>query len=117
MKNRILVVLIILLIVAVPILARQSTADQETAQQQKLARLVKVTKDAAQQTALKREPGDVESSELEKEHGHLVYSFDIRNKRGTITEVQVSAITGKIVRVEHETKKQEEAEKKKETKP
>jgi len=66
---------------------------------------------------LKRAPGNVESSELEKEHGKLVYSFDIRNEKGTITEVQVSAITGKVVRVEHESKQQEEAEKKKEKKP
>ena len=36
--------------------------------------------------------------------GKLVYSFDIRNSKGTIDEVQVSGITGKIVRVEHETK-------------
>jgi len=43
-----------------------------------------------------------------------VYSFDIRNSRGTIDEVQVSAITGKVVRVEHESLKQEAAEKKKE---
>lgn len=68
----------------------------------------------AQETARKRAPGKVESSELEREHGKLVYSFDIRNARGTITEVQVSAITGKIVRVEHESRKQEAAEKKKE---
>ncbi|HEY5403890.1 MAG TPA: PepSY domain-containing protein [Pyrinomonadaceae bacterium] len=91
--------------------------DQETKEQQKLARLAKVTKEAAQETALKRAPGNVESSELEKEHGKLVYSFDIRNEKGTITEVQVSAITGKVVRVEHESKQQEEAEKKKEKKP
>ena len=65
-------------------------------------------------TALKRAPGNVESSELEREHRRLVYSFDIRNSKGTITEVQVSAITGKIVSVEHENKKQEAAEKQKE---
>src|SRR4051794_38591847 len=45
-------------------------------------------------------------AELEHGHGKLVYAFDIRNGRGTIDEVQVSAITGKIVRVEHESKKQ-----------
>ena len=70
----------------------------------------------ARETALKRAPGNVESGELEKEHGKLVYSFDIRNSKGTITEVQVSAITGKVVRVEHENKKQEAAEKEKEAK-
>jgi hypothetical protein len=40
--------------------------------------------------------------------------FDIRNAQGTIDEVQVSAITGRVVRVEHENKKQEAAEKRKE---
>ena len=55
-------------------------------------------------------------SQLTIEHGKLVYSFDIRNAKGTIDEVQVSAITGKIVRVEHETKAQEEAEKRQDEK-
>jgi uncharacterized membrane protein YkoI len=90
--------------------------DQVTSEQEKLVRKAKITKEEAQATALKRAPGTVESSELEREHGKLVYSFDIRNSKGTITEVQVSAISGKVVRVEHETKKQEEAEKRKEKK-
>jgi uncharacterized membrane protein YkoI len=86
--------------------------EEESAEQQaKLARQARITKEQAQEIALKRAPGNVESGELEREHGKLVYSFDIRNARGTIDEVQVSAITGKIVRVEHETKAQEEAEK------
>ena len=71
----------------------------------------KITMDEARATALKRAAGKVESGELEREHGRLVYSFDIRNAKGTITEVQVSAITGRIVRVEHENKRQEAAEK------
>jgi uncharacterized membrane protein YkoI len=87
---------------------------QETAQE-KLAKQAKITQERAQEVALKRAPGTVESAELEKEHRKLLYSFDIRNASGTITEVQVSAITGKVVRVEHENKKKEAAEKKKET--
>jgi uncharacterized membrane protein YkoI len=87
--------------------------EEESAEQQaKLASQARITKEQAQEIALKRAPGTVESGELEREHGKLVYSFDIRNAKGTIDEVQVSAITGKIVRVEHETKAQEEAEKK-----
>lgn len=43
-------------------------------------------------------------------------SFDIRNARGAIDEVQVSTITGKVVRVEHESKEQEESEKAQEAK-
>ena len=88
--------------------------NKESQEQARLQREAKITKEQAQETALKRAPGNVESSELEREHGKLVYSFDIRNAQGTITEVQVSAITGKIVRVEHENKRQEAAEKRKE---
>ena len=99
-------------------MARPVVAQKESEQQKeaKLARQAKITKDQAQETALKRAPGNVESAELEREHGKLVYSFDIRNAQGTIDEVQVSAITGKVVRVEHENKKQEAAEKRKERK-
>jgi uncharacterized membrane protein YkoI len=91
-----------------------TSQDQKSSKQEKLARQAKITEEQARETALKRAPGTVEQSELEREHGQLVYSFDIRNAKGTITEVQVSAITGKVVRVEHESKAQEEAEKKKE---
>lgn len=69
----------------------------------------------ARATALNRAPGNVESGELEREHGRLVYSFDIRNSRGTITEVQVSAINGKVVRVEHENRRHEAAERQQES--
>jgi uncharacterized membrane protein YkoI len=92
-------------------LVMAKSGGQENANEAKLARQAKITREQAQETALKRAPGTVESAELEKEHGKLVYSFDIRNAKGTIDEVQVSAITGKIVRVEHESKQQEEAEK------
>ena len=93
--------------------ARQE--NKESQEQARLAREAKITMEQARETALKRAPGNVESSELEREHGKLVYSFDIRNSKGTITEVQVSAITGRVVRVEHESKKQEAAEKRKES--
>lgn len=89
--------------------------NNEAQEQARLQREAKITMEQAQETALKRAPGTVESSELEREHKRLVYSFDIRNSKGTITEVQVSAITGKVIRVEHENKKQEAAEKRKES--
>ncbi|HEY6046941.1 MAG TPA: PepSY domain-containing protein [Pyrinomonadaceae bacterium] len=111
-RHLVLVAGIAILVGASFAVARPSLAVQENdAQQEKLARQAKITKEQAQETALKRAPGNVESAELEREHGKLVYSFDIRNARGTIDEVQVSAITGRIVRVEHENKKQEAAEK------
>ncbi|MDQ2973942.1 MAG: PepSY domain-containing protein [Acidobacteriota bacterium] len=94
----------------------ENDEEESAAEQAKLTSQARITKDQAQEIALKRAPGTVESGELEREHGKLVYSFDIRNAQGTIDEVQVSAINGKIVRVEHETKAQEEAEKNKEAK-
>src|SRR5205814_2323590 len=100
-----------------PVFAKAQENEQgEARNEAKLARQAKITKEQAQEIALKRAPGTVESAELEREHGKLVYSFDIRNSKGTIDEVQVSAITGKVVRVEHENKKQEADEKRKERK-
>ena len=80
----------------------------------KLAASAKISMEQARTTALKKAPGKIESEELEREHGKLVYSFDIRTSDGTITEVQVSAINGKVVSVEHETKEQEAKEAQKE---
>jgi uncharacterized membrane protein YkoI len=94
---------------------QENKEGKESAEQTRLQKQAKITMDQARETALKRAPGNVEAGELEREHGRLVYSFDIRNAKGTIDEVQVSAITGKVVRVEHENKKQEAAEKRKES--
>jgi uncharacterized membrane protein YkoI len=76
----------------------------------KLAAQAKITMDEARKTALERVPGTIEEGELEKEHGKLIYSFDIRTTDG-ITEVQVDANSGAVVSVEKETAAQEAAEK------
>ncbi len=68
----------------------------------------------AKAIALKKASGKIESSELEKEHGKMIYSFDIRNAKGTITEVNVDAYTGAVVAVEEENKNAEAKEKKEE---
>jgi hypothetical protein len=116
--KRYLTLAVLLCLIVIPGISSASSSlkpnvrsQQETAKE-KLAKQAKITKERAQEVALKRAPGNVESAELEREHGKLVYSFDIRNAKGTIDEVQVSAITGRVVRVEHENKKQEAAEKK-----
>lgn len=117
MTKNIVTSVFISVILAGSSLALAKSAKQEmSASEVRLAKQARITKQRAQETALKRAPGIVESGELEREHGRLVYSFDIRNARGAIDEVQVSAITGKVVRVEHENKKQEAAEKRKEAK-
>lgn len=72
-----------------------------------------MTQAAAQKTALAKVPnGKIKSGELEKEHGKLVWSFDISMPHSkNITEVQVDAKTGKIVVVEIETPKDQAKEK------
>lgn len=78
-----------------------------------LAKEAKIKLEKAREIALKRVPGKVESENLERERGKLVYSFDIRTGKN-IKDVQVSALNGKIVRVEKETPAKEAAEKRKE---
>jgi len=88
-----------------------SAESKETKAQ--LQREAKVTEAAAQKTALAKVPrGKIKSSELEREHGKLVWSFDIATPSSkNITEVQVDAKTGKIVVVEIETPKDQAKEK------
>jgi len=72
----------------------------------------KVSMKAARATALAKVPGGkVRSAELEREHGKLIYSFDIRvpGKPG-IEEVHVSAINGKVLSMAHEGPKAERKE-------
>lgn len=72
----------------------------------------KVSEADARVTALAKVPsGTVSSAELEKEHGKLVWSFDIAQARSpNVTEVQVDAISGKIVSTKVETPRQEAKE-------
>jgi uncharacterized membrane protein YkoI len=70
----------------------------------KLLAQTKVTEDSARSLALARVPGSaVKELELEREGGRLIWSFDlvVAGKPG-IDEVNVDALTGKIVGVEHE---------------
>ena len=70
-----------------------------------LKKEAKVTEAQARSIALaKVVNGTVKSSELEKEHGKLIWSFDIATpKSQNITEVQVDAKTGVIVSMQIET--------------
>ncbi|MCA1814974.1 MAG: PepSY domain-containing protein [Acidobacteria bacterium] len=78
----------------------------------------KISMKEARAKALERVPGGrVKAGELEREKGRLIYSFDIRPAKGSgIDEVQVDAITGEIVSVDHETPAKEATEKRQETK-
>jgi regulator of RNase E activity RraB len=76
----------------------------------------KITMEQARVIALKKAPGTIKSEELENEHGKLIYSFDIATSKKDVTEVNVDAMNGKIVAVQHEDAAKEAAEKKQEEK-
>jgi uncharacterized membrane protein YkoI len=77
-----------------------------------LSKEAKVTLESARKTALAAvRGGKIQSEELEREKGKLVYSFDIKvGKKSGVEEVAVDALTGKIVEKKHETAKAEKAE-------
>ena len=92
-----------LILAAAPVVFAQASYKKELPEG--LLKKAKVTEDAAAKTALARVPkGAIESVELEEEDGKLIYSFDIKTAgKSGVDEVQVSAITGKITSVAHET--------------
>ena len=70
----------------------------------KLVAEAKIKETEARATALAQvKNGTVRSEELEREHGHLIYSYDIEvpGKSG-IDEVNVDAMTGKVIAKTHE---------------
>jgi uncharacterized membrane protein YkoI len=78
----------------------------------------KITEAQAREIALTKAPGGkIISSELEKEHGRLIWSFDISTPNTKdVTEVDVNAKTGTIISVKTETPKDEDKEKKEDEK-
>jgi len=100
-------------------LAGCSTESRESRKEAKEAKLMaeaKVSKADAQATAAAQVPnGTVKEAELEKEHGKLIWSFDISTPGTTdITEVNVDAMTGQVVSTEKEKAADEAKEAKKE---
>lgn len=89
----------------------KAPAKEEESEAQ-LAKEAKITEAAARATALASVPGGkVKAHELEKEDGKLIYTFDIEvaGKPG-IEEVHVDAITGKMIKMEHESPAKEKSE-------
>jgi uncharacterized membrane protein YkoI len=104
-------------IIAVITLVAAMSAIAKPPTQAELQKEAKISMDKARATALKKVPGGkIESAELEREHGKLIYSFDIKTSKPGVTEVNVDAITGKIVSSKQETPAKEAAEKKQEAK-
>jgi hypothetical protein len=104
-------------IVATVLVAGVFVSGWAMAENAALLKEAKISEAKAREIALAKAPGTVKSSELEKEKGTLVWSFDITNaKGGGITEVLVSAIDGHVVEAKSETAKDEAAEKAQEAK-
>jgi uncharacterized membrane protein YkoI len=53
----------------------------------------------------------IKEAELEQEHGKIIWSFDITVPDKSVTEINVDAITGKLVGMEKEDAKAEAKEK------
>jgi uncharacterized membrane protein YkoI len=96
----------------------KAPAKKEATSQAALRKEAKIAEADARKTALAAVPGGkVQSHELEREKGRLIYSYDIKvaGKSG-IEEVNVDAMTGEIVAHEHEDAKAEAKEKRAEAK-
>lgn len=98
---------------AVVLMAAMAFAQGE--KQSELQSQAKISKQQAQQTALAKEKGTIKSGELEKENGRIIYSFDIQTSHG-IREVNVDAVSGKVVEDSSESPADEQKEKQQEQK-
>lgn len=90
---------------------KNERGERESKASAKLAKKAKITLAQAREIAMREDSGTVESGHLEKEKGKLIYSFDIRNAKGTITEVWVDAKSGKVVHKSEEDAAAEAKEK------
>jgi uncharacterized membrane protein YkoI len=78
-----------------------------TQKESKLQAQAKVSKADAEATALaKVRNGTVKECELEREHGRIIWSIALNTADSKdITEVNVDAVTGDVVNIEHEKAK------------
>jgi hypothetical protein len=108
-----------LAIVAGALMAPHAASAQKKEESQKaLMKEAKISWNTAKETAMKQVPGAaVKGHEIERENGKLIWSIELK-KKGTsgMEEVNVDAMTGAVVAVEHETAKKEAAEAKAEKK-
>ncbi len=71
-----------------------------------------LTMSQAESMALKTQPGTIQSKELEREHGKLIYSFDVKTESDGIHEININARTGKLIEDKKESPASEAKEKK-----
>ena len=110
MKTRTITLAMATMLMAAPAFAQGVPMKEE---KPGLLKKAKVTADAATAAAQAKVPkGKIASAEIEEENGKLLFSFDIRTAgKSGIDEVNVDALTGKVLGVQHETPKDEAREK------
>lgn len=62
----------------------------------------RITKQQAQEIALKRVPGQIQHVDMDLENGVLVYEVFILTPDNRIFEVEIVAKTGRIIKVEQD---------------
>ena len=79
-----------------------------------LLKKAKVTAEAATAAAQAKFPkAKISAAEIEEEDGKLIFSFDMKTPgKDGIDEVNVDAMTGKVLKTEHESPKDEAKEEK-----
>ena len=82
--------------------------EEDSQNQDKLAKQAKITEDEAINTALEKVPGTVNEIELEVENGTVVYEIEVLSTDGTEQEVIVDAQTGEVLKVEADDDENEE---------
>ena len=106
---RTIAVIPLALLLSASVASAQGKKAETQAELQKEAKMTMVD---ARAMALREVPGaKVQAGEIEREGGKLIYSFDMKvpHKSG-IDEVNIDAMTGKLVSKQHETPKAEKAE-------
>jgi uncharacterized membrane protein YkoI len=85
--------------------------------QAELMKEAKISMDSARALAMKTVPGaTIQSGEIEREGGKLIYSFDMKvPAKSGIDEVNVDAMTGALIAHQHETPADERKEAKQES--
>jgi uncharacterized membrane protein YkoI len=99
------------LVAGAPVLMAQSVKVEEN--KPGLLKKAKITADSAIVVAKARLPkATIAAAEIEEENGKLIYSFDFKTAgKSGIDEVNVDALTGKLVgKVQHESPKDEAKE-------
>jgi uncharacterized membrane protein YkoI len=103
---------ILLILLSLPLLAASGQTERSQSMSKEelaLSKQVKITFEEAKKIATTKVPGKIFNWELEKEDGKIIYTFEIQlpNDSKFSREVNVDAMTGKILAVEKEDLKKQ----------